>query len=312
MRKEPDYYVILGVDPSISADELRKRHKSLVRELHPDRHGGDPEMHERLTLINVAFHELRDENRRSAYDRRCREQAYRIVPLDINQGPDEEYIPRPIRRTFKTGYGTFSERKRPHNRRAIVGVLLATVLSLGLVLGFLFFFGGSFQTNNPEFGYHSTGDAAQLSSAQSVQNTQKQESLDVEERYDQQYKQLLSEGQESLNEATVTATTLDDDGDSGQANSLRRQAENFESALYNAGQDLKPLGEPDNSADEQQLEQSLSKRLDDIETAETALNKTVQSAKSSTVVSGVDSTQSEEVPTAAQQTAFTQDAIPKK
>lgn len=55
-------YVILGLDPNVSDEDLRKHYRKLVRDNHPDRHiaaGMPPEMvkiaTERLARINAAY-----------------------------------------------------------------------------------------------------------------------------------------------------------------------------------------------------------------------------------------------------------------
>ena len=50
---------ILGLDPSVSLDELKTRYKELVKTHHPDKNGGDKIAEERLKDINYAYAILR-------------------------------------------------------------------------------------------------------------------------------------------------------------------------------------------------------------------------------------------------------------
>ena len=159
MRKEPDYYSILGVDPSATAEELRARRNRLVRELHPDRHAGDPVYLERLTEINVAFHELRDEFRRRAYDRRRREATVR--PQVSAQNHHMTYYgntatvraARPsVRTEFQTARRPQAPQKAVHKRQALIGAIFAAVAAAVVILGFLVF--GNIQLQSPDTAIH--------------------------------------------------------------------------------------------------------------------------------------------------------------
>jgi curved DNA-binding protein CbpA len=66
-----DWYDVLGVAPDASEDELRRAHRSAVRELHPDtRDPGLPpaDADEALRLVNQAWEVLGDPARRADYD----------------------------------------------------------------------------------------------------------------------------------------------------------------------------------------------------------------------------------------------------
>jgi curved DNA-binding protein len=64
-----DYYQILGVSRSASADEIRKAYRKLAMQYHPDHNPGDRQAEERFKEINEAYQVLNDLQKRAHYDR---------------------------------------------------------------------------------------------------------------------------------------------------------------------------------------------------------------------------------------------------
>jgi molecular chaperone DnaJ len=65
---EKDYYKVLGVPKSSSADEIKKSYRKLARKYHPDANKGDPKAEERFKEISEAYNVLSDDKRRKEYD----------------------------------------------------------------------------------------------------------------------------------------------------------------------------------------------------------------------------------------------------
>ncbi len=64
-----DYYKVLGVKKSASADEVKKAYRRLARKHHPDINPGDKASEEKFKQIQEAYAVLSDPEKRKAYDR---------------------------------------------------------------------------------------------------------------------------------------------------------------------------------------------------------------------------------------------------
>jgi molecular chaperone DnaJ len=65
---EKDFYKILGIGKSASGDEIKKKYRSLARELHPDKTKGDAAMEEKFKAVSEAYDILSDGKKRAEYD----------------------------------------------------------------------------------------------------------------------------------------------------------------------------------------------------------------------------------------------------
>ena len=65
---EKDFYKVLGVDKKASADEIKKKYRSLARDLHPDKNQGDTAREEKFKAVSEAYDILSDSKKRAEYD----------------------------------------------------------------------------------------------------------------------------------------------------------------------------------------------------------------------------------------------------
>src|SRR3954470_10523907 len=64
-----DYYELLGVGRTASADDIKKAFRKLAMQHHPDRNQGDKDAEKKFKTVNHAYDILKDPEKRAAYDR---------------------------------------------------------------------------------------------------------------------------------------------------------------------------------------------------------------------------------------------------
>ena len=65
---EKDFYKILGVPKNATSTDIKKKYRTLARELHPDKNKGDKKLEEQFKAVSEANDILSDEKKRAEYD----------------------------------------------------------------------------------------------------------------------------------------------------------------------------------------------------------------------------------------------------
>ncbi|MDR0930639.1 MAG: molecular chaperone DnaJ [Clostridiales bacterium] len=69
MSTKRDYYEVLGINKSASADEIKKAYRKLAKKYHPDMNQDDENAKEKFQEIGEAYEVLSDTSKRANYDR---------------------------------------------------------------------------------------------------------------------------------------------------------------------------------------------------------------------------------------------------
>ncbi len=68
MANKRDYYEVLGIDKSASADEIKKAYRKLAKQYHPDLNKDNPDAAEKFKEVGEAYSVLSDSEKKSRYD----------------------------------------------------------------------------------------------------------------------------------------------------------------------------------------------------------------------------------------------------
>lgn len=100
MAKKRDYYDILGVKRTATADEIRSAYRKLARKLHPDVNKADNAA-EQFNEVQEAYDVLSDDEKRKAYDRF----GHAAPGPGVGAGPGPGTGPGGVRWSYSTGGG---------------------------------------------------------------------------------------------------------------------------------------------------------------------------------------------------------------
>lgn len=102
-----DYYKILGVNKSASAEEIKKTYRKLAMKYHPDQNKGNKEAEDKFKQVSEAYAVLSDEEKRKQYDMFGAEGfQQKFTQEDIFRGFDFSDVFQEF------GFGHFGGRKR--------------------------------------------------------------------------------------------------------------------------------------------------------------------------------------------------------
>jgi molecular chaperone DnaJ len=80
VERVKDFYSVLGVSASASADEMKKQYRKLAKKNHPDANASDPKAADRFKEISEAYTVLGDADKRKQYDEMRRLGAFGGYP----------------------------------------------------------------------------------------------------------------------------------------------------------------------------------------------------------------------------------------
>src|SRR5689334_10249385 len=65
---QKDFYAVLGVSASPTADDIKQQYRRLAKQYHPDTDQADPKAADRFQETSAAYHVIGDKGKRKQYD----------------------------------------------------------------------------------------------------------------------------------------------------------------------------------------------------------------------------------------------------
>ena len=85
-HQKRDYYEVLGVERTCSAQELKSSFRRLALQYHPDKNAGDKKAEEKFKELSEAYEVLSDPEKRARYDRFGHQAPGGFGPSPFDQG----------------------------------------------------------------------------------------------------------------------------------------------------------------------------------------------------------------------------------
>ena len=109
-----DCYQILGVDRFATADNIKKVYRTLAMRYHPDRNPQNEAAEEKFKLVTAAYEVLKDESKRSRYDKALSGMESK-TESEREQGGYEDFLSDEFLNDFLNGF--FSNQENGHTKK---------------------------------------------------------------------------------------------------------------------------------------------------------------------------------------------------
>ncbi len=141
-----DYYKVLGVSKTATADEIKKKFRKLAFKYHPDKTKGNKEKEQKFKEINEAYAVLSDPEKRQQYDtfgsagfnqRFSQEDIFRDFDpsslfRDFGMGGFDDFFGQQRRGRQSSNFGGFQQQFRQRERHSVKGKDMESELVVSL------------------------------------------------------------------------------------------------------------------------------------------------------------------------------------